>query len=298
MRVRSITLFIFGGVSSTAAEMPSAREEFRIAIAGPLMSVVLGLVFGSIWLATRSLGVAPVFGYLALINLALGVFNLLPGFPLDGGRVFRALLWARTGNQERATTIAGHAGSAIGLTLIAFGVVSVFLVGFLPGIWYALIGSFLFSASRGAGELLKVNQILETTEVARLMRTPPPTIDATATVSELVDTQTQRGERAEIVESAHRPVSVVTVTDIAGRPRSTWDQVRVEQIMVPESQLITINSDRSLRAAIGLMGERGVRQLPVVSDAGRIVGIVTLDDVERFVKTRAELDHAGGNASS
>jgi len=297
MRVRAITLFIFGGVSSTTDEMPSAGQEFRVAIAGPLMSGGLALVFGAIWLMTRGIGIAPVFGYLALINLGLGAFNLLPGFPLDGGRVLRSLLWARTGDQERATAIAARVGSAIGMVLIGVGVVNAFAFSLVAGAWYALIGYFLVSAARGAAALVRVDELLEETNVARLMHAPS-TIEASATVSELVDTQTRRGERAEIVEGARGPVGVVTVTDVAGRPRSTWDQVRVEQIMVPEGQLVTVGAGSSVRTAMQLMGERGVRQLPVVSEDGRIVGIVTLDDVEHFVRNGAERSATAGSAVS
>lgn len=298
IRVSAITLFVFGGISSTADEMPSAGQEFRVAVAGPLMSALLGVMFGVVWLPLRGNGVAAIFGYLSLINLALAAFNLLPGFPLDGGRVLRSLLWARMHSLERATAVAARSGSAIGLLLIVIGAASIFAFGLFAGLWYALIGYFLLSASRGAASLVQVNALLESTDVATLMHTPPPTIDASATIEDLVEAQTRRGERAEIVEGASGPLGVVTVTDVARRPKSSWDEIHVDQIMVPASQLITIGSERTVRAAVRLMGERGVKQLPVIAEDGAIVGMVSLDDVERFVRTRAELSQAGRGVAS
>jgi len=160
MTVPSITLFVFGGVSSIAGEMRTAREEFAVAIAGPLMSWVLAAFFAALWLVTTGTLAGGVFGYLAWINGALGLFNLLPGFPLDGGRVLRAIVWGRSKSIVRATRVAATVGSLIAYLMIGIGLLSVFYLGLLGGIWYVLIGLFLKSAAEGSYQAMLADRAL------------------------------------------------------------------------------------------------------------------------------------------
>ena len=221
MRVPSITLFVFGGVSSLGAEMRTAGQEFRVAIAGPLMSWLLAALLGAAWYLTRHEGVGVIFGYLALVNGLLGTFNLLPGFPLDGGRVFRSIIWARTHDLMRATRIASRVGVVIAYAMIAFGLVNIFFFGLFGGLWYVLIGLFLKSASEGSYASMLVESALKDVGVATVMQSAPPPVHALVTLQRLVDERVlSTGERVFVVERDGQIVGLITTTDVTKQPRS------------------------------------------------------------------------------
>lgn len=290
MRVPSITLFVFGGVSNLAGEMRTAGQEFRIAIAGPLTSWVLGGLFGALWLATRHVGVSTVFGYLAVVNATLGVFNLLPGFPLDGGRVFRAIAWSRSHDQLGATRLASRVGSGLAWLLIGGGVIAVFAYGLLGGLWYVLIGLFLKSASEGAYRALVVDRALERFTVAQVMRAAPEPVSGTDTIRQLIDERILRtGDRAIPVVEDGRVVGLITTTDVARVPREHWFTARVAEAMVPTERIATARPAALLTEALHLMQERDVNQLPVVDD-GRLIGMLTRGDVLRQLEVRMRFE--------
>jgi Zn-dependent protease/predicted transcriptional regulator len=288
MSVPSITLFIFGGVSSIAGEMRTAREEFRVAIAGPLMSWVLAAVFAAMWFVTRDEGVSGVLGYMAWINGALGLFNLLPGFPLDGGRVLRALVWARSDSIVRATKVAANVGTAIAYVMIGLGLVSVFAFGLLGGIWYVLIGLFLKAASQGSYQAMLADRALRDVAARTVMRQPSDPVDATMTVQALVDERVLgAAERAFLVRRDGSVVGLLTTSDLSKLPRDRWDETAVAHVMVPAAQVHTITPQTGLLDAMRLMQEHDIHQLPVLDD-GRLVGMVTRGDVLRQLEVRMQ----------
>ncbi|MFN8584573.1 MAG: site-2 protease family protein [Dehalococcoidia bacterium] len=286
MSVPSITLFVFGGVSSIAGEMRTAREEFAVAIAGPLMSWVLAVIFGVLWLATHGTGLAGIFGYLAWINGALGLFNLLPGFPLDGGRVLRSIVWGRSKSLVRATRVAASVGSIIAYLMIALGLLSVFYFGLLGGIWYVLIGLFLKSAAEGSYQAMLADRALRNVATRTVMQPPSQPVDPSMTVQQLVDERLLRAaERAYLVGDEGRVLGLVTASDITRLPRERWASTTVRDVMVPAEQVKTVMPQTDLVAAMQLMQQHDVHQLPVLED-GRLVGMLTRGDVLRQIEIR------------
>jgi len=235
MHVPSITLFIFGGVSSLTGEMKTARQEFWVAIVGPLMSAALALVFGGIWLLVRDTGASLVFGYLGWINLALGVFNLLPGFPLDGGRVLRALFWARSRNLVTATRWAARFGTGMAWLLIALGVINIFAFGLFGGFWYVLIGLFLKSASEGSYRTLLVDRALKDVTAGQVMRQPPAPVAPSLTLAALVEYRVLgTGERAFLVANETAVLGLISSTDLNKAARERWAVTPVTEVSVRE----------------------------------------------------------------
>ncbi len=288
MHVPSITLFIFGGVASLGGEMRTAGQEFRIAIAGPLMSWFIGLVFGGIWLLTRDFEVSAIFGYLGFINVLLGAFNLLPGFPLDGGRVFRSIVWARTRDLMRATRIAAQVGVFISYVMMALGVIVILGLGQLAGLWYILIGLFLKSASEGSYASLLVETALRNVSVASVMRPPPEPVHAVLSLQRLVDERVlTMAERAFLVEDGGRVVGLITTSDLAKHPRDEWNRTTVQQAMVPTDKVITVLPETELLEAMKQMQEHDIHQLPVIED-GQVLGMLTRGDVMQQIQLRTE----------
>ena len=292
-----ITLFVFGGVSSLAGEMRTPGEEFRVAIVGPLVSGLLAVLFGVLWLVLRDTDVATMFAYLAWINAALGLFNLLPGFPLDGGRVLRSVVWARSKNLLRATRVASIAGSVIGYGLILLGLVSVFAVGLFGGLWYVLIGLFMKSAAEGAYASMRaertVEHALERLTARSVMREAPLAVDGTLTLQQLVDDYVLgTAERAFLVAEDGAVVGMVTNSDIMRLPRERWAETRVIEAMIPADDVVTVSAEQPLFEALRLMQRHDIHQVPVLSQ-GRLVGMLTRADVLQHVEVRSQFQRDG-----
>lgn len=287
MTVPSITLFVFGGVSNLGGEMRTPGQEFRIAIAGPLMSWALAIVFGGLWLVIPGGAAGTMFGYLGFINGLLGVFNLLPGFPLDGGRVFRSIVWARTGNLMTATRVASRVGVGIAYLMIVVGLANVVFFGLFGGLWYVLIGLFLKSASEGAYASMLVEAALKDIVVTDVMSAPPLPVPADMTLQRLADERIlASGERAFFIERNAEVVGLITATDLARLPRQEWSAIPVAQVMVPTADVAVVAPTSGLLEAMKLMQERDVHQLPVVED-GRVAGLITRADVLRHIELRS-----------
>ena len=287
MSVPSITLFIFGGVSNIDGEMQSAGQEFRVAIAGPAMSLLLGLVFTAVGFAVPGDG-AQVLFYLGFVNFALGVFNLLPGFPLDGGRVFRSIVWARTHDLARATKIAARVGIGIAWALIVLGIMTVLVAG-IVGLWYVLIGLFLKSASESAYGQLVLERTLQGVRVRDVMRPPPDPVDAGTSLAQLIEERVlARGERALFVGRDGGVAGLLTTTDLARVPRDRHATTTAAEAMVPAEQVVTVEPQSPLLDAMRLMVQRDVHQLPVV-EGGRMVGLLSRGDVIQQLEARERL---------
>jgi len=297
--VQRVTLFIFGGVATIKDEPASAADEFMIAIVGPLTSF---LIAGTCWAAAAALGVAggaaaaraapaAVLGYLAVINALLGGFNLLPGFPLDGGRVLRAALWAATKDLRRATDLASYAGQGIGLLLVFVGISRALSGAVLNGLWTTFMGWFLSGTAEATRRGFALREGLRGVRVAEYMDAQPDVATADMSVAEFVFRHVLgHGKRAlPVIAGAeeHRLVGIVGVTDIKEVPQPAWPATAVSEIM-HRPPLKTVSPTTEINTALRRMVEDGLNQLPVVED-GRLVGMLSRADVLRSLQLQEEL---------
>ena len=294
--VRSITLFVFGGVANLTREPDSAGVEFRIAIVGPLTSLALGAFFAALWLIFRNLseGFAGICANLALINTSLAVFNMLPGFPLDGGRVFRSAIWARNHDRLRATRIAAKTGEWIAYGVMGIGIAYTFFGGYFSGIWFLLIGFFLRNASTASYDQLVIETTLNGIYVRDVMQRDVDTIAPDVTIDELVhDYVLKRNKRCFAVVAAGEFAGLITLADIRLLPREDWPSMSVYRAMTPVTKLHTVTSSETMTQVLQLMSQHDVNQLPVV-DRRELVGLLTRSDVMRFIEVRRDLDDHPG----
>ncbi|HEU4402256.1 MAG TPA: site-2 protease family protein, partial [Candidatus Polarisedimenticolia bacterium] len=290
--VPRIRLFLFGGVSEMEAEPREPRVELRVAAAGPLTSLALAALF---WLAARLPvwdavpGGTAVVTYLATINLALGIFNLLPGFPLDGGRILRAWLWSRHGDVLAATRTAGRVGSFLGYGLMGFGFIRLFGDHMLDGIWMILIGMFLNQAAGMSYKTLLLKNLLAGVRVRQLMSQPVVSVPEHASLEELVGDYFYRHPHGSLpVANDDRLVGMVSVEQLKGVPRDEWIRTPVRSVMTPVSAIHPLGPDEDCVSVLERMMREGVGRLPVVVE-GRIVGILSRRDVMQLFKIRSDL---------
>jgi Zn-dependent protease/predicted transcriptional regulator len=294
IEVDSITLFIFGGVSNLRTESEEPQDEFLISVVGPLTSFALAGLF---WLADRALnpGNSPLgaaLSYLTLINFMLGVFNLIPGFPLDGGRVLRSIVWGVTGSMRRATDVASFVGQGFGFLLIFWGVWQLFGGNFLNGLWTAFIGWFLNNAAEATRRSVVARESLRGVRVATLMNPQPPVAEPRLSVQDFVfEYVLRQGQRAALVAEAGRLLGIASISDAKKVSQEEWATTPIGQIMTP-APLKTITPEAELSDALGLLVEGELNQLPVVRD-GRLVGMLSRADVLRFLQLRDELHITG-----
>lgn len=288
--VRSITLFIFGGVAQIGSEPPSARAEFLIAIAGPIVSLLLAAVFTV--LKPLVAGSEPVWGvvkYLAYINFALVVFNLIPGFPLDGGRVFRAIVWAATKSMRRATVIAANVGRFFGFLFILLGVWQMFGGNFTNGLWIAFIGWFLDNAASAQVHQVMFQGLLTGHTVAQAMSRQCAAVPADLTLQQLVDDHILGGgRRCFLVNRGTDAIGLMTLHRVKDVPRAAWSATTAAQVMVPLEQMRRLSPETGLWSALQQMDRDGVNQLPVMTDH-RVLGMLGREDVITYLRTLQEL---------
>jgi Zn-dependent protease len=288
--VRSITLFIFGGVAQIEKEPSSPGVEFRIAIAGPLASLGLFLLFGGLWLADQGVSIlaAPSI-WLARINLVLAVFNLIPGFPLDGGRVLRALVWRVTGSFYRATRLAASAGQVVALGFIGLGVFAIFGGSLYNGLWLAFIGWFLQNAAANSQAWSNMQESLRGVTVGQVMSRDCSRVPSLLPLSQLVEEQVLNGaQRCFFVSDNGHLQGLLTLREISAVPRRKWGFVTTEQAMVPFQRLVRVEPHTELMEALQMMDGANVAQLPVV-EGDEVVGTLSREQVLRYVRLRAEL---------
>jgi Zn-dependent protease/predicted transcriptional regulator len=287
--VRSITLFIFGGVAQITGEPPSAAAEFWMAIAGPFVSFALALAFTALQGAFSSLApLLAVSKYLAYINATLGAFNLIPGFPLDGGRVFRAALWAITKKPQRATYIAATVGRGFGFLFILVGVWQVF-TGNLGGLWIAFIGWFLEGAARTQLQQQSLQNLLKGHRVIEATQRGYATVQEDATLDYLVKAHLLgSGRRCLMVTRDDETVGLLTIQNVKDVPRAEWPTTTVAAAMMPIAQVEKADPDEELWSALQEMEQGAIEQLPVMED-GRCLGVLGREDVVDFLRTHREL---------
>jgi len=292
--MKGITLFIFGGVAQMDEEPPSAKAEFFMAIAGPVSSVLIGIVFYILYVAGEAGGwplpINGIFGYLGFLNFILAGFNLLPAFPLDGGRVLRSALWNWKSNLKWATRISSQIGSIFGIGLIAFGVLNLFARNFIGGIWFFVIGMFLRSASQMSYKQLIVRKALEGEYVRTFMKPDPVTVAASITVDRLVGDYVYKHhfKMFPVVEDEEL-VGCVTTRQVKEIPRVEWSQHSVREIARLCSSENTIGPDVDAVKALSIMNRSGNSRLMVVEDK-RLLGIISLKDMLKFLSIKLDLE--------
>jgi Zn-dependent protease/predicted transcriptional regulator len=294
IRVVSITLFIFGGLARIARDPTRAIEEFNIAVAGPLASFFLFGVFyvlETVFPGSEVLGALS--GWLAFINLRLALFNLIPGFPLDGGRIFRAIVWGVTKNHSRATRVAGASGKLVAYGMMAYGA-SFFLKGdWQSGIWLVLIGWFLLDAAQESVAQVAVRETLAGLSAADVMTREIPTVDGHITLEDYGAEVLRTGRRCHLVLTDDRLVGMMNVHMLNSVPREEWAHNSVQAAMIPREKILWTSPEEPLLRLLERLLAADVNQMPVVSgteeNGSHVVGMVTRDSILRVVQTGAEL---------
>ncbi len=294
LKVVSITLFIFGGLARIGREPSTPMQEFNIAIAGPIASGFLSAIF---FVTTLLFGqnqmVGSIATYLFMSNGILAVFNLLPGFPLDGGRIFRAVVWGATKNYSKATIVAGAGGKLIAYAMIAGGLYVVFKKQDLQGIWYVLIGWFLLNAAHASVQQVTIRETLTGLTAADVMSSEVPTIPGNMSLDEYSREVLRTGRRVHIVTSDDRLVGLMNVAALNTIPRDEWDMNSVQAPMVPREKILWASPEEPLQRLLERLMAADVNQMPVVrhneDGAANIVGMVTRDAILRVIQTRSEL---------
>jgi len=294
LAMKGITLFIFGGVAEMDDEPPSAKAEFFMAIAGPISSFLLAAAFYGLRLVAASASwpvtIVGTFRYLAFLNLLLAVFNLIPGFPLDGGRVLRAILWHVKDNIRWATRIASRIGSAFGAALIALGVLSLLAGQFIPAVWWVLIGMFLRGAAKSAYQQLVVRRAMEGEKVRRFMTVEPVTVSPALSVADLVEHYVYRHHyKMYPVVDDGRLLGCVTIGQIKAVPREEWPRRTVGDLAAHCGPDNTVSADADALEAIAAMNRTQTSRL-MVTDGGRLLGIISLKDMLKFLSLKVELE--------
>jgi Zn-dependent protease/CBS domain-containing protein len=290
--VKSITLFLFGGVSDIAREPQSPGVEFQIAIVGPLTSLIVGGVslFLGLSIGQSATLVSATLTYLGVANLLLGGFNLIPGFPLDGGRVLRSILWKATGSLLQATRWASLAGQVAAYLFILWGVLEVFGGNFVGGLWIGFIGWFLLQAAQAANSQVMLESVFRGVTVVQLMSPPPATAPANISLQQLVDEYIlPRGIRSIPVVQGDQLAGLITLADIRHVSREQWPQTPVGSVMISLERLHAVRPQQSLNDILPRMTANDVNQLPVVDEAGRLVGMLSRDAILRYVEVRRGL---------
>lgn len=293
MEMRGITLFVFGGAAHMSDEPPTPKAEFWMAIAGPITSVGLAIAFWLLAVLFIAGGlpdtIVAVLGYLAGINLILAIFNMVPGFPLDGGRVLRALLWWWKGDLRWATRVAAAIGGGFGFALILLGVLSVFYGNLIGGMWLFLIGLFLRAAASSSYQALLTREALSGEPASAFMTRNPVTVTADTRLSDLVDEYfLGRYLKAVPVTDHGRLVGIVDVRRTKDVPRDDWPSRRVGEVMKPVAPDDAVRPDADAMEALQKMQESGGSRV-LVADGDRLVGIISLSDLRRILGLRADL---------
>jgi Zn-dependent protease/CBS domain-containing protein len=304
--VKRITLFLFGGVSNIEREPSSPKSEFLIAVVGPITSIVLGLLFSV--LATFTSGIktnsidafselsplATLLSWLGPVNLAVGIFNLIPAFPLDGGRILRSAIWEVTKSFRRATAWAAGLGKTFGWlliffgTMIAFGVkIPIFGTGVLSGLWLAAIGWFLASAASAANQQAMIQEVLGDVPVSRVMRSDVPVVNPDTSVESLVDDWiVGTDERAFPVMQDDELIGLVTLHDVRKIPRSEWSTIKIKDIMTPADRISSVLPEEDIANALERLMKQDVRQVPVVHN-GHLIGMLRRRDIVRWLQNHS-----------
>jgi Zn-dependent protease/CBS domain-containing protein len=296
LEVDGITLWLFGGVSQFKGGFPSAGAEFRIAIAGPLVSLVLGVVFVLIAIAGLPSAVDGVAAWLGYVNLALLVFNLIPALPLDGGRVLRAALWQSKGDLGWATRVGTDIGRVFGYLFIGLGVAMFIFQGSFSGAWLAFIGWFLLQAATAEARYIATEAALHGLRVRDLMVRDPVTVDGDLTVGQFMDevARSRRFTTYPVVDGG-RAIGLLAFGSVAALPRSEWDSRRVRETMLPLERVPLLTEDETaIDALTALSSPTSNRGL--VIENGHLAGLLSITDLTRALELRRSLRPSTGES--
>lgn len=291
IKIHSITLFIFGGVSQMTEEPTRPQVEFRMALAGPVTSLIIGGIFLSIYFFLEGTPefIKAISFWLGWINFILAGFNLIPGFPLDGGRVLRSLLWWRSGEMLRATKTASNIGRGVGYLFIFVGIGLIFYGSWINGLWLAFIGWFLENAAATSYRQLALLDILKGHTVSELMTQDCPTVPPQTTIQQLVHEQIlASGRRCFPVVDKGKIIGLVTIHDVKSIAREQWPHRTVAEIMTPFEKLKSVEPHDDLAKVLRMLTEYNVNQLPVIKD-GNLLGMIARDSLLTFISIRSEL---------
>jgi len=294
MPMKGITLFIFGGMAEMGDEPPSSKAEFMMAVIGPVSSIIIAGIFYAVYAAggrTIPQAINGVIGYLSFINATLAAFNIIPAFPLDGGRVLRSLLWGIKGDLRWATRISSFIGSAFGFILIFMGIVSFFSGNFIGGMWWFLIGMFLNSAARMSYQQLLTRKALEGESVSRFMTRDPVTVSRSTTLESFVNDYVYRYQHKmfPVVSDSNQMDGCITTAEIKAVPREEWKNRRVGDILKPCSTDTVIPAETDAVNALSQMNRTGSSRLLVV-EGDRLAGVISLKDMLKFLSLKVEMD--------
>ena len=288
--MRGITLFIFGGVAEMEDEPPSAKAEFFIAIAGPVSSVFLGFFFWGVLLLGNYMNlpaaVSIIFSYLRIINLVLAVFNMLPAYPLDGGRIFRSILWAIKKDITQATKFASAVGSGFGLALAAVGIFSVFTGGIITGIWWILIGLFIRGASRMSYENVLMRGALQNEPIKRFIETHPITVPSFTTIDNLIENYVYKYNFNLYPVTGNNKLKFINIDDVKKVPRGEWSSHVVDEYAKPCSPDNCVPDYENAMTALTVMNRTGNTKIMVVTGTGELAGTVDQKDLLRFLSLK------------
>lgn len=286
VKIESITLFIFGGVAQLKGEPPHARAEFWIAVAGPLSSFLLSVVFFFLTINTTG-GSKALFAYLARLNLILGIFNLIPGFPMDGGRVLRSVIWRKKKDYFYATQKASSVGRGIALFLIFFGIFSIF-TGRPDGIWLMFVGWFLYSAAQASYQQATLQEILSGIKVKDIMVREMQTLDPSISLDEAVDRYFLRyGYGGFPVMDRGKFLGILTLKEVKNVPREDWGRVKVSEVYVPHESRWEVSPEADVMKALELMIREDKGRI-IVADRDQIVGLITRNGIARYIQLKGK----------
>lgn len=289
--VRSVTLFLFGGVAQIGRRPDWPLTEFQIAIAGPIANVFLAVGFRTVehLVGDQFEQLTVLANWLAWINLILAAFNLVPGFPLDGGRIFRAALWHMTGSLTKATRIAAGTGQGIGHALIFFGIWTGFSIDWFSGLWSAFIGWYLMNAAQESFVQVSVRSALSGLVAEDVMSRDCPSVTGRISLAELVqDHVLGKGRCCFIVTDCNRLEGLVTCHHIKAVPQERWTQVSVGEAMIPLSKVQVVSPEKSLLDVLRLLEGQDINQVPVAA-GNRLLGMITRDHLLRALTATMEL---------
>lgn len=293
--IRGITLFIFGGVAETADEPPSPKSEFLIAVVGPLASILLAFIFRMVYVLAKSGGwyvsAVGVMDYLSTVNLVLAVFNLVPAFPLDGGRMLRAGLWRWKNDLKGATRIASQIGSGFGILLMVLGGLAFLQGNFIGGMWWFLIGLFLRGAAMASYRQLIVREVLRGQPIRRFMNPDPVVVSPSITLQQLVDDYIYKYhfKLFPVVEDS-KLLGCITTQDVKGVPREEWNRRKVGDLTSPCSPDNTVSGAMDTEQVLSAMMRPGASTRFMVVEQGQLKGIISFKDLREFIALKLELD--------
>jgi Zn-dependent protease/CBS domain-containing protein len=292
INVKSITLFIFGGLASLEKESETPAEAFWVAIAGPLVSLLLCGIFTIIGITTAATGAtAAILGVLAAVNLALALFNLIPGLPLDGGNILKAAVWKITGNPHKGVTFASRVGQIFGWVAIASGLIPLLLFGSFANFWNLLIGFFLLRNAGNAAQYARVQEQFTGLTAADAVTRNSPIVSADLSLRDFADQRIlnhQDWRRFLVTDENGKLVGAINIDDLRIISPTQWSETQVREIMKPIAQTTTVASDKPLLEVVQLLEQQQLSALPVIRDNGVLVGLLEKTAIIQLLQNRTQ----------